>query len=218
MLTALQRHILATILWSPVTWVPLTAATFGATILDFPWWANLLSFAAAGVTCTAFWAAQMPRLSQLWNVENTQRQQEAALAAEKSLVEECSRKRFTQGASVLTRGYAVRDAIRELYREHPQLHPFHFMPDALALLGDIERLVRAELARLTPGSCNTAQHLRQLDDLATTLDDTLATCKSTLENLDSPNLATTTATAAATAVRERNRATREALEAMDETN
>src|SRR4051812_32960212 len=100
-MTALQRKILATVLWAPITWIPFTIASFGAMVLNFPWWVNAVTYSFAVAGPSIFWASQVPRLAELWKLEMTDRQIRTKLEEEDTLLRDAQQCGFTLGYDTL---------------------------------------------------------------------------------------------------------------------
>lgn len=209
-MSPLQKHVLTLIGWSPITWIPLTLCMAGMVIVGLPWWANLLSFTLATTLVVTYWSAQVPRLHELWNIRDTEEEAKRILKARETLLSSCP---TTTLRKKLQRAYCISTSIGELTKEYQALANFTFLQDSTVLESHMEELIN----KLVREKLTQAEVLPLIDANLTALEDTLLTCQSTLDALNTNAIATTGIAENTESILARNRVTRQALETMEPT-
>jgi hypothetical protein len=136
--TRTQKKLFGAVFWAPVTWVPITLASAGFCVGHFPWWGNLLSFSAALTFVAAIWGRSLPRLLDLWQLEETEEHKKAEEDARRDLVNRLSKSSLNEASALLDRAYAGWKAMLELVKTYPWLSTFDFLKNITALVTELE--------------------------------------------------------------------------------
>ena len=182
-MTRTQKKLFSAVFWAPVTWVPLTLASAGFCVAHFPWWGNLLSISAALTFIAAIWGRALPRLLDLWQLEETAEHKKAEEDARRDLVNRLSKSSLSEASALLDRAYAGWKAMLELIKTYPWLATFDFLKNITALVTELEESGR----RLLPEKPGTPPPIWKFEKENFTasvaaIDDTLKLARETVEN------------------------------------
>lgn len=182
-MTRTQKKLFSAVFWAPVTWVPLTAASAGFCLAHLPWWGNLLSFSAALTFIAAVWGRSLPRLLDLWQLEETQEHKNAEEQARRDLVIQLSKASLSEASSLLDRAYTGWRSMVELVKTYPWLATFDFLKNITALVTELEESGK----KLLPEKAGPPPRIWKFEkenftSCVAAIDDTLSLARETITN------------------------------------
>lgn len=213
---SIRRKLLRAVLWEPITWVPLTAATAGACFLPLPWWGDALTFAAALGIVGAAWGRMLPRLLALWETEESQENLQAEEDRRRAFLAELRAQKLSDVAEQLEAADALRQQIFGLIKTNPWLESFEYARNTLRLISEMEQTAQT---MLVPAQNRRADGWRaKKESLAACIEalhDTLQTVEHTVkETVAAGEIGATSAVAAQ--VIKKNRIARQVLKDMND--
>lgn len=212
---SIRRKLIKSVIWEPITWVPLTAATAILCFLRLPWWANALSYAGAlGVAGTA-WGRMLPRLLALWETEDAQERIQSEETQRRAFVAELRAARLTDAAARVETGYALREQILAVIKANAWVESFEYARNTLRLIEELEQTARSMLVPHQHRSSESWRHKQEaLAACITALEDTLATVERTIKQTTAAGEMTGTSSVAEQVIK-KNRITRQVLKDLN---